>query len=450
MDDNQDSLFTAGMDRTAGTVVRCFNTTSGLVSYVCTSSNGSYCINLPPGNFELTPSTIWLDSASVYPDTIFVNGLTGGTYSNRDFGFNSPVQTNFHLTMIGSNDPRPGFTYSQGVSIYNSGSANSNGTLILHYDSVFSSVVQTSPGGIIDTTGRTITWITDSIGPGNSDYFVANLAIPASTPLGTVFTNYASITTLPGFTDFEMINNSDTVSQVIVGSFDPNDKAVYPSGTGPGGIVMPDTRLTYRIRFQNTGTASAINVFVTDTINPDLDLNTLMMHGASHPYTMEITGSVITWTFANINLPDSTTNLNLSHGYIDFSISPVANLPEGTVVTNSANIYFDFNEPVITNAAITTFQTTFVGLPEDHVSSYIQIYPQPAHDRCDLVLHDFPAGKGVISMVDLSGRLLKEYPVDISSKLVNIPIDLQYFAPGFYLISISTGTSRVTKQIVKF
>jgi len=450
MDDNLDSLYTLGVDRPIETVIQCLNTTSGLVSYVGSWSNGSYCINMAPGNFELTPINIWLDSAAVYPDTILVNGLTGGTYSNNDFGFSSPVQTNFHLGVYGTTTPRPGFAYTQSVSIYNSGSANSTGTVVMHYDTLFSSPDLTVPTGAVDSVNRTVTWITDSIGPGHSHNYHARFIIPASTPLGTIITNYASITTLPGFTDYVLINNSDTATRVVVGSYDPNDKTVHPSGTGAGGIVMPDTRLTYRIRFQNTGTASAINVFVTDTIHPDLDLNTLMMHGSSHIYSMQITNRVITWTFANINLPDSTTNLNLSSGFIDYSISPVANLPEGTVVTNSANIYFDFNEPVITNAAITTFQTTFVGLDEQHSLSYLEIFPQPAHDRCDLVLHDFPIGKGLISMVDLSGRLIKDYPVDINSKLFNIPIDLQSVAPGFYLINITSGQTRITERLIKF
>lgn len=449
MDDNLDSIYTSGSDRIFSAAnIRFFNTTNGLDYH---TMGGNFCMGLPPGNYELTPEYSWLDSASIFPDTIFVNGLTGGLHSNKDFGYTSTVQTNFNATITGDPQPRPGFDHIQRIHIFNSGALNSPGTLVMTYDSVFSSVNFYTAGGIVDTTNHTITWLTDSIPPGSGENYSANFTIPATTPLGTVLTSYASIIPLPGFTDNVISNNSDTIYQVVVGSYDPNDKVVHPSGTGTGGIVMPGTRLTYHIRFQNTGTASAINVVVTDTIHQDMDVNTIIMHSSSHPYSiMTIEGRVITWTFYNIYLPDSTTNLELSQGYLEFSISPVANLPEGTVVTNSANIYFDFNAPIITNQTITTYQTNFIGLSELSDSSHLEIYPQPAHERCDLVLHNFPSGKSLITMVDISGRLMREFSLNINTGLIKIPFDLQSVAPGYYLISITSGTSRVTKPIIKY
>lgn len=449
MDDNQDSIYNSGTDRIFSAAnIRCFNTTNGL-EY--NTMGGNYCLGLPPGNYELTPEYCWLDSASIVPDTIFVSGLAGGLHSNKDFGYNSPVQTNFHVTLTGDPQPRPGFDHSQGVLVFNSGALNSSGTVVITFDTIFSSVIFFTPGGVVDTINHTITWVTDSIPPGSAENYGANFTIPAATPLGTILNSYASITPMPGFTDNVISNNSDTIYQVVVGSYDPNDKVVHPAGLGASGIVMPGTRLTYHIRFQNTGTASAINVVVTDTIHQDMDVNTLMMHSSSHPYsTMTIEGRVITWTFYNIYLPDSTSNLEQSQGYVEFSISPVANLPEGTVVTNSANIYFDFNAPIITNQAITTFQTTGVGQSELTDAGYMKIFPQPAHDRCDLVLHDFPYGRSKIILVDLSGRLIKDFDLDINSKIFTIPIDLQSVSPGFYMINVTTEQNRVAEQLIKF
>jgi hypothetical protein len=63
---------------------------------------------------------------------------------------------------------------------------------------------------------------------------------------------------------------------------------------------------------------------------------------------------VLTFTFANINLPDSNRNEPASHGYLKFSIAPLAAVAQGTRIENSADIFFDYNEPVRTNTAFTT------------------------------------------------------------------------------------------------
>jgi Secretion system C-terminal sorting domain len=87
---------------------------------------------------------------------------------------------------------------------------------------------------------------------------------------------------------------------------------------------------------------------------------------------------------------------------------------------------------------------------ENPVAAHLEIYPQPAHDRCDLVLHDFPSGKGQISLMDLSGRLIKEISVNITSGTFRMPLDLQMVAPGSYIVNITTSQTRVTEQIIKF
>ncbi|WP_246000443.1 DUF7619 domain-containing protein [Pontibacter diazotrophicus] len=141
----------------------------------------------------------------------------------------------------------------------------------------------------------------------------------------------------------------------ISDSFDPNDKLVTPQGLTEENLTPTGTALKYKIRFQNTGTDVAYRVVVVDTLSEYLDLSTLQIGSASHGYTYEVSGKgrpVITWTFQNIMLPDSTSDEPGSHGYIQFSIKPKADLPEKTVVENFADIFFDFNSPVRTNVTV--------------------------------------------------------------------------------------------------
>jgi uncharacterized repeat protein (TIGR01451 family) len=64
------------------------------------------------------------------------------------------------------------------------------------------------------------------------------------------------------------------LNQTVVGSFDPNDKTCLE-----GEIVSPELigkNVHYLIRFENTGTANAENIVVTDYIDTTVfDINTL-------------------------------------------------------------------------------------------------------------------------------------------------------------------------------
>ena len=61
---------------------------------------------------------------------------------------------------------------------------------------------------------------------------------------------------------------------------------------------------------------------------------------------------VLTFTFDNILLPDSTSNEPGSHGFVQFSVQPKAGLVPKTRIDNFSDIYFDYNEPVRTNSTV--------------------------------------------------------------------------------------------------
>ncbi len=141
----------------------------------------------------------------------------------------------------------------------------------------------------------------------------------------------------------------------ITDSFDPNDKAVSPEGVTDQHYTPTGKPLDYVIRFQNTGTDVAYTVVVTDTLSEHLDLATLQVGATSHAGKVTVSGKgrpVLTFTFNNINLPDSTRDRRGSNGFIRFSIRPRADLPEKTRIENFADIFFDYNEPVRTNTVL--------------------------------------------------------------------------------------------------
>jgi uncharacterized repeat protein (TIGR01451 family) len=143
----------------------------------------------------------------------------------------------------------------------------------------------------------------------------------------------------------------------ILDSYDPNDKQVSPAGVGASHIVAEGTPLEYLIRFQNTGTDVAYNVVITDTLDEYLDVSTLQIGAASHPFSWNVSGQgrpVINWTFNNIQLPDSTHDEPNSHGYVRFRIGQKPENGLGNVISNQAAITFDYNSPILTNVTINT------------------------------------------------------------------------------------------------
>lgn len=177
-------------------------------------------------------------------------------------------------------------------------------------------------------------------------------------------------------------------SPSIRGSYDPNGKSSLPQGAGPDKAILPGQELSYLIRFQNTGTDTAYEVVIRDTLDPSFDLISFRRGAASHAYSFEIFGKgILEWRFSNIYLPDSNTNEPKSHGFVQYYIRPKSNAPLGTQLSNSAAIYFDNNVPVITNTTTHTIQES---LGEKNASTSvlsplneptIRVYPNPSKDR---------------------------------------------------------------------
>ena len=141
------------------------------------------------------------------------------------------------------------------------------------------------------------------------------------------------------------------------GSFDPNLKRAFPNGYFAENFISAEDEIEYHIKFQNTGTDTAFTVVIRDTLSEFLNPSTVRPGSSSHPYeyTMEENGT-LKFTFANILLPDSTTNEIASHGFVKFNINQRPNNIPGTVIHNDAAIYFDFNAPIITEDVFLTIE----------------------------------------------------------------------------------------------
>ncbi len=167
----------------------------------------------------------------------------------------------------------------------------------------------------------------------------------------------------------------ETFCAPVTSSFDPNDKTAIPGGN-PVNRIYKDWPIQYTIRFQNTGNDTAFLVVVRDRISEDLDLTTLEINSASHPFTWELGAArTLDFTFENILLPDSSTNQVASNGFVKFTIRPNQSVAFDEDIENTAAIYFDFNEPIITNTTkhrilkpyVTTSEELFICANEEYL-----------------------------------------------------------------------------------
>ncbi len=198
-------------------------------------------------------------------------------------------------------------------------------------------------------SGDTITWNVANFDSINSlQDFDITAQTDTTAPLGSQVCFTVSVTPTAG--DNNPVNNSITHCFTVVGSFDPNDKQVYPTAN----IDTTQEWLTYTIRFQNTGTAEAQHIYIDDTLDANLDESSFQLLAYSHEPFVQIKGSTVRFNFPNINLPDSNANEPASHGYVQYKVKLNENLPIGTQISNRAYTYFDFNAPVVTNIVTNT------------------------------------------------------------------------------------------------
>lgn len=231
-----------------------------------------------------------------------------------------------------------------------------------------------------------------------------------------------------------------------VGSFDPNDKNSSIQGVGPQRYIEANQNIDYLIRFQNTGTDTAFNIRILDTLPPTLDISDFEMLGASHKYRLEISeGGVLDFYFDDILLVDSFSNEPLSHGFIRYRIAQQPDLAAGTQIQNRAGIYFDFNEPVITNYAIHTIEEDFLdvtsAVPPISLGDQLEIYPNPVSDFA--ILTD---ARGLLTISDANQRILNVTQI----KTDQHQIDVSSFQSGLYWLTLRTdqGKLKVGKLMI--
>jgi uncharacterized repeat protein (TIGR01451 family) len=261
--------------------------------------------------------------------------------------------------------------------------------------------------------------------------------------LGQLLTNNATIIPLVG--DVVPENNSSTLSEIVIGSYDPNDKMESHGDKIQTSSFATTDYLYYTIRFENTGTASAINVRISDILDSKLDETSIKMVDASHDYILDRLDANLTWRFNNIQLPPSVENTNTGKGYITFKVKPKAGYATGDIIPNTAGIYFDFNPVIITNTFLTEF-VELLAVNEFENNDFI-FYPNPVNDILNVMVKNSTNSIDVIDVYDILGKTMMHKKVTTS--LQTQSIDCSQLSKGIYFIEVTTAKQlKVIKKII--
>ncbi|WP_395054294.1 T9SS type A sorting domain-containing protein [Flavobacterium sp.] len=418
-----------------------FNITDGTISgNMISNTSGNYSIPVSAGAHTITPQFENPTYFNSSPTNTTVTFPANASPAIRNFCITpNGVHHDIEVVVIPTTFARPGFDATYKIKYKNKGNQTENATINFNYNDAILDYVSSNVVPTTQATG-TLSWNVGTNAPFQSGEILVTLNVnsPIETPAvngGDILSYTATANGLN--TDETTEDNTFTLPQVVVNSFDPNDKTCLEGATiNPSNIGK---YVHYKIRFENTGTFAAQNIVVKDMIDTaKFDLTSLQMTDASHSCVTRITNpNKVEFIFENINLPFDDNN---NDGYVVFKIKTKPTLVVGNTISNSANIYFDYNFPIITNTATSTFQTlqneTFV------FDNYLTMYPNPVKEEINLKTKQDTEIYS-ITIFNILGQQVQTF---IKPSII---IDVSTLKTGNYIVKVVTDKGVSSSKFVK-
>lgn len=363
----------------------------------------------------------------------------GSGITTKNFTVNAAPYQDLSVYLIPYSSPRPGVVYNNDIIIKNySNQLVNSGIITFVKDSAVEITNISQTGTIATSTGFTFNFA--DLLPYETRHILVEMLVP-SIPiinLGNLLTNSVSINTPLG--DILPLNNNSNLSQIIIGSYDPNSIDEAHGEQILHSSFSSNDYLTYTIRFENTGTANASFVKITDNLDDKLEPSSLRMITASENYVLDRIDAALVWKFNEINLPPSNGSSTNGHGFVTFQIKPKPGYAVGDVISSIANIYFDTNPPITTNIC----NTTFVNLLSNENLKFenLKYFPNPVKNIFSLSNNYIIEN---VSVLNILGQTILNKKINEFQTY----LDLSNLSNGVYLIKILSKESEKTIKIVK-
>ncbi|HSD15456.1 MAG TPA: T9SS type A sorting domain-containing protein [Flavobacterium sp.] len=366
-----------------------------------------------------------------------VNFVPGSGVMVYNFPVTQLPYSDAQVTLIpNGTQPRPGFTYQNKILYYNTGNQTiASGTVTFNKSDTVTITNISQTGTTPTATGFTYDFT--NLLPNETRYINVTMQVPTipTVNLGNLITNSASIT-IP-VTDAAPSNNNSSLTQTIVGSWDPNDKTESHGGKIVHSTFGSNDYLTYTIQFENTGTYQAENVRINDILDAKLDETSIKMVNASHANTLTRVNNNLTWNFNGIDLAPS------GKGSVTFQIKPKPGYAIGDIIPNTASIYFDFNPAIVTNTFTTEFVTTLS--VSEFKNLAFMAYPNPTNGTVTISSKDNSSIIDTVIVNDILGKTIQTKTVNAASTT----IDLSDLSSGIYFAKVKSDHSESVIKIVK-
>ncbi len=379
---------------------------------------------------------------------------SGVSYNDINIALNTDPILYFPITLTqGYNDvtvtitpivpPRPGFNYTNKVVYKNLGVTPTSGTVTYNNDSATTIVNVSQAGTVANATGFTYDFA--NLQPSESRSFNVTMNVPAipTVNIDDILTTTASVSAPAN--DINLTNNLFSNSEVVVAAYDPNDILEAHGGKIQFDQFSANDYLYYTVRFQNMGTASAINVRIENELDAQLDESSIRMVSASHNYIMERVGNQLTWRFDYINLVSHLQNEDLSKGYVTYKIKVKPGFAVGDIIPNVAGIYFDTNPVVVTNIFNTEFVTTLGSA--DFGANNMMVFPNPANNTIQISLQNTSETMASVTITDVLGKNIRTIKTTTGNQM---NVDVSDLSQGVYFVEITTTNNlKQVKKLIK-
>ncbi len=402
-----------------------------------TDSNGEFSFAVLEGAYSLYAYSGPHDQQATPPSMFTLTG-TGTTSSDNDLAMVGDADANDLMVTMVTTPLIQIFWNKVTISCKNVGNMVSAGELSFTFDPL-QQLEYVEPDAMLQ--GNTISWILDPLELGEivtKEVYLSSV----NTPAGTSIAYTANVEAV--IEDVDLENSTYTLDNEVLVAHDPNDKLVQPTTLTPAELAE-GAYVTYTIRFQNTGTYYAQDVWIEDQLSHDLDVTSFEFLGSSHACEWTIHNGLLVFEFNNIMLPDSGMDQLGSNGHVVFRIKPKPSLQLGDLIENSASIYFDLNKPIVTAPAVLTIDE-FMQVRPNNIGE-VHMWPNPA---TDLVWISTPrlVKDGRVSITDLNGRSLWEKGWTAGpNEAVAIPMD--GIADGVYMLRLVDQMRTFVRPLLK-
>jgi Secretion system C-terminal sorting domain len=313
------------------------------------------------------------------------------------------------------------------VAIQNNHSSNAIGKLKMQYNAqqnfIWSSITPTT------NSNQLAEW---QLNVANGIPNIIKIVLYNNASSQNIFCTKFSLDTLSN--EINISNNTFEICDSLNSTFGAYTINATSFNALPGGIVLANQPLVYKIEFTNTTGQNVTNLKIIDSLDNDFNLNTLQVLYASHKTQFYLSNNGVLAAESITLLPDINDDSALCKYVLIFSIEPNSNLNANTIVNNQALVIAS-DSLCFQNQTNITYNKMAVpnAIANDQViQNEITIFPNPTSGilriNCLQALHD-----ATVQLFSITGEKLLSIN---HQKGMHCSVDLEKYASGIYFIEV--------------